>query len=169
MPIFLVGGGVVETSDFIARSVIDDWDFAKCWAAEVRDEMIKRYSLDSVMNSIISSVKPRNVSILSGRLEAIYVDQMRFAWRYYRSWDFENWSRGELDRRELANDQLRAQNEEKKQEADEAWAACRQAEEELGKVGQELAAVYSSWSYRLGNAILRPLSLIKRLVTKHQT
>ncbi len=170
-------GGVRKDGATIAEEIVADYKEACEYSDSMHDMWISHYGMGEVLTRLLSEIQPRSsVHFPYDGYENALMMQMRFAWRYYRSWDFELWSRTQC-----------AQLENRVTEKDHAIAACEgqitqlhddleklqqtvaERENDIAKLHEESALqeeklqhVYASHSYRIGNMIMAPLSQIKK-------
>lgn len=92
-------GGEILGAEQIAKDLIDGRDKALRFVIEHEDEFELRYDMSTRLMEIFDLAKPRESITLpyEGYAEQIKA-QMRFAWRYYRAWDYEIWSNRERAR-----------------------------------------------------------------------
>lgn len=176
-------GGVKMSASAIAEELIGEYAQAVKFAKDHREEWISRYDIKTALSSILSIAYPRReISFpYEGYIHSLAAQQ-RFAWRYYRCWDFEIWQKND---RTVLNEQLEKTTREStekdneivshkkciehlSQENIEQQKEIKEIEKllisERGKkqiLQEELEGVYSSWSFRIGFSIMRPLRWLK--------
>lgn len=126
--------------------------------------------MEHVLADLFDHLEPRtSITFPYEGYENALQMQMRFAWRYYRSWDFELWMHGQNrnleDRLHHEQNIVEEQAKEIAQLHGEISALeknLRRAHEEMTRKENQLRQVYASHSYRLGNALVAPFSILKR-------
>ncbi|KFI64272.1 hypothetical protein [Bifidobacterium cuniculi] len=167
-------GGTVMASDDIARCLVEDYaaacDFADSHCAEWRGQ----YGLSAVLSRLFLDVKPRDsIHFPYETYDMSLMHQMRFAWRYYRAWDYEIWVNGQMRERERQVSDLQHAEAESKRTIEEQRSRMADLRHELDhaysenqRLQAEAGRIYASHSYRLGHALLKPMHLLERMMQK---
>lgn len=129
-----------QAVDELVDSIRGGYAAAVAYQQEQRGAFIERFALDEVAPRVLAAVRPRE----RGRIEAStiksYLAAQRFSSRFYLMWGWRN----ELqDRIGPLEEQLAAVAAERNRAVAEA---------------DELRA---SWSFRIGNLLIRPVALIR--------
>lgn len=163
-------GGARKNGEGIAKDVIDDFQQACSYSDAMHGVWRETYGMEHVLEDLFESVEPRtSITFPYPGYEHTLRMQMRFAWRYYRSWDFELWMRAQKQHLEDELHRVKEVVAERDKAIDSLQAEMQALHGDLGNVREELAKsaeqlqqVYDSHSYRIGNALMAPLSIIKK-------
>lgn len=181
-------GGKKMSANEIAQKLVGGWQNARKWHDKHRETFRKRYDIGNMLADVFAQVRPREAieTPYEGYWEQISC-QMRFAWRYYRAWDYEIWQRNDRaslekeiakcnerlsEKQEIVDNCIRqnAALEEKISALDDDNALLQKnlsdSEQALGKAIRELSDVYSSWSFRIGFKLMSPLRWLKGKVQR---
>lgn len=174
-------GGVQKDGATIAEEILANYEEACEYSDSMHDVWVSHYCMEQVLNRLLSGVRPRSsINFPYEGYENALMMQMRFAWRYYRSWDFELWSRKRCEQLENQitekNRTIATRDNEIKQlydnieqlqqnviERDNDVARLR---EESALKDEMLQQVYASHSYRVGHMVMAPLSHVKKVFTR---
>lgn len=163
-------GGITKSSEEIASEIIEGYPQACAYSDAMHPTWTVSYGMEHVLADLFDHLEPRtSITFPYEGYENALQMQMRFAWRYYRSWDFELWMHGQNhnleDRLHHEQNIVEEQAKEIAQLHGEISALdknLRRAHEEMTRKENQLRQVYASHSYRLGNALVAPFSILKR-------
>lgn len=173
-------GGARKDATTIAEEILVDYEEACKYSDSMHGVWTSRYGMEQVLTRLLSEVQPRSVICFpyAGYENALMM-QMRFAWRYYRSWDFELWSTQQCEQlenqiaeknnaiatRDSEIRQLRDSVEQLQQNVVERDNDIARLHKESALKDEMLQQVYASHSYRVGHMVMAPLSQVKKIFT----
>ena len=169
-----------ELADKIVNEYVSACEYAEKNIAVFQDRFEIKKALQEVFSSIVKR-KEIGCAPYSGYWKQIE-HQMSFAWRYYRAWDYEIWQkkdrislaetiektsselsviRSENARKDSRIENLESDREHLKENITELEEELSSTREALGNATCELDGVYSSWSFKIGFALIHPLRWAK--------
>ena len=134
-----------RSEDEIAEDLLRGYPAAVAYQQQHRQAFAERFALDEVAPRLLAGLRPREVEPIDSTTLRSYRAAQRFGARFYLMW-------GERD--ELRN-QLGSMR-------DHADAVGEQRDQALS----DAAALRSSWSFRIGNLLIRPVALIRDVATR---
>ena len=132
-----------------------------------RNQWQKDYNIEEALIDLLAKVQPR--SEIQFPFEGYYLtlaSQMRFAWRFYRYWDYEIWVNNRKDELEATQAFLEEELVSAGKHAHELEQEVRQQQSRFSELDRLVQRVYDSTSYRTGHAIVKPIhALVNKFAT----
>ena len=160
-------GGQRFTAEYIANDVVNSYKDAVEYYQTHRNQWQKDYSIEEALIDLLAKVQPR--SEIQFPFEGYYLtlaSQMRFAWRFYRYWDYEIWVNHRKDELEATQASLEEELVSAGKHAHELEQEVKQQQSRISELDRLVQRVYDSTSYRMGHAIVKPIhALVNKFAT----
>lgn len=131
--------------DEIAQGVLAGYAAAVEFQQRHRRDFIERFALDGALPRVLAEVQPRQLGRVDPPVLAAYLATQRFSSRFYARWGLCD----ELqDRVSVLSDQVQV------------------ALDERDHARGEAAELRSSWSFRIGFALTRPVALLGAIIAR---
>lgn len=153
------------TAEHIANDVVNSYADAVKYYQSHCSQWQKDYNIEEALIDLLADIQPRNNIQLP--FEGYYLmlaSQMRFAWRFYRYWDYEIWVNHRKDELEATQTSLEAELLSADKHIYELEQEVKQQQSRISELDRLVQRVYGSTSYRIGHAIVKPIhTLVNKL------
>lgn len=144
-------GGQHFSAEHIASDIVGSYVDALRYQRSQREHWQQDYNIEEALTHLLDGIEPRDsIHFPFAGYHLMLASQMRFAWRFYRYWDYEIWINRQKDLLEHELDSAH-------QHADELNHTIEQQRLQIDELEHHIRDVYASTSYRVGNALIKPV------------